>query len=661
MTSTNDESGLYVQVTGLPTDPTPEKSKIFEHFKACDVEDVSFVGHGIKKEEPSDEVILKLKNKDGVQKALAMNNSYFNEKFYIQVEKAEAKKYELINKSEVEDVTDGNFINKSKNSSEDKQNEQHCYAKLSGLVWSATEADLNDFLRGCDVSELFLTVNEKGKPTGEAFARFRSRADLLKALKLKGEKIGSRWVDIKEIQADLFLQERSNKRDHPKTTTILNQTEEQSKYAKLKGLVWSATEADVKKFLAGCEICEVFLTVDDKEKPSGEAFVMFKSLSDLEKGLKYQGEKLGARWVDIKEIGEKEFLRERGNMKMELENPASVMQVHQPDSSSKFYVKLSGLDWAINEIDIENFLKDCSVDRVIITKNEFGKSTGISYVELLSENGLKTALNLHKRKLGKRWVNIEKVSNETFESETGIFNGVEFKKTVKRKRYFKLSNLPWSASEADIRAHFKDCTFSGIVITYNEYQKPSGFAFASMDVDGDPLKFNQTKMEARSISVFEITEKNFLDETIEYSRRKSDEDIFSSTEVTLSNLPWELTDTEIKDFLKDCVILKISIIQNEFGKPSGSAKVQLSSTEDQAKALICNNSTLKGRKISVKKTKLEGNLKKEIEVEKSKSFKENTKAKQVESDEEETAAVKESDDIAMKKKKSIWSKFKSFF
>ena len=67
----------------------------------------------------------------------------------------------------------------------------------------------------------------------------------------------------------------------------------------LKGIPFTAVEADVKKFFHPLAYKTVRLTLDKKGRPSGKCFVDFKSESDLRKSLKYDKKYMGSRYVEV--------------------------------------------------------------------------------------------------------------------------------------------------------------------------------------------------------------------------------------------------------------------------------------------------------------------------------------------------------------------------
>eukprot|EP00092_Neocalanus_flemingeri_P010886 GFUD01011725.1.p1 GENE.GFUD01011725.1~~GFUD01011725.1.p1 ORF type:complete len:1379 (+),score=532.30 GFUD01011725.1:445-4137(+) len=71
--------------------------------------------------------------------------------------------------------------------------------------------------------------------------------------------------------------------------------------------------------------------------------------------------------------------------------------------------------------------------------------------------------------------------------------------------------------------------------------------------------------------------------------------------VEIKGLPWKATEEDIRQFLKDCKILKILMIRNKYNNPSGNAMVWLSGQDDLDRALHSEKKLFGKRHICVKK------------------------------------------------------------
>eukprot|EP00092_Neocalanus_flemingeri_P050707 GFUD01058716.1.p1 GENE.GFUD01058716.1~~GFUD01058716.1.p1 ORF type:complete len:153 (+),score=49.40 GFUD01058716.1:33-461(+) len=85
---------------------------------------------------------------------------------------------------------------------------------------------------------------------------------------------------------------------------------EENTFILLRGLVWSATEEDIKTFLHDCNVKEVVLTTNDRGRPTGNAFVHLDTEADVEKAMAHNREYLRERFVLVEEIYEAQYIRE---------------------------------------------------------------------------------------------------------------------------------------------------------------------------------------------------------------------------------------------------------------------------------------------------------------------------------------------------------------
>eukprot|EP00092_Neocalanus_flemingeri_P077230 GFUD01095868.1.p1 GENE.GFUD01095868.1~~GFUD01095868.1.p1 ORF type:complete len:518 (+),score=142.16 GFUD01095868.1:81-1634(+) len=124
---------------------------------------------------------------------------------------------------------------------------------------------------------------------------------------------------------------------------------EENGFLKLDGLVWSATETDIKAFLHDCKIKEVVITTNEGGKPSGNAFVRLYNKADSKKAKAHTKEYLGERFVIVEEIEKTQFMKE-----------AETYNNLNQD-------KLSSVPWSSSEVDIQaisNKLKKREVKNV---------------------------------------------------------------------------------------------------------------------------------------------------------------------------------------------------------------------------------------------------------------------------------------------------------
>merc|ERR1711892_1382598 len=427
---------------------------------------------------PTGDAVVKLKNQAELQKALSCNKKYDKNERYIVVEETESQTYE-----------------KSKT-----EHPRNAFVKLGSLVWSASEKDIKDFLTGCNVVEVVIARDERGRPSGNGFVRLESKADIEKALACNKKYLGKRWVAVEEIGEDDFM---TGKGGEQKSSSIENEEkypmnikESKAYFIKLGSLTWKATEDDIKTFLDGCKVKDVIITTNERGKPSGNAFVKLEGKADVERAKTYNKKYLGERWVTVDEITEHEYSKET-------------------QSDKNGFAKLGSLSWSATEEDIETFLDGCKIIEVIITKNERGKPSGNAFVWFEGKEDVEKSKSYNKKYLRERWVTVDEITVDEFTRET---KSTEFMKETKSDKncFIKLGSLSWSTTEDDIKTFLDGCKIKEVIIETNERGKPSGNAFVRLEGKADAEKartFNKKYLGKRWVTVDDITEDLFMEET----------------------------------------------------------------------------------------------------------------------------------------------------
>ena len=70
---------------------------------------------------------------------------------------------------------------------------------LSGMVWSANDGDINEFLHDCSIQKINFVSTDEGKPSGNAVVKLSSKDDVAKAVRHDRHFIRERWVKVEEI------------------------------------------------------------------------------------------------------------------------------------------------------------------------------------------------------------------------------------------------------------------------------------------------------------------------------------------------------------------------------------------------------------------------------------------------------------------------------
>eukprot|EP00092_Neocalanus_flemingeri_P014180 GFUD01015299.1.p1 GENE.GFUD01015299.1~~GFUD01015299.1.p1 ORF type:complete len:615 (+),score=191.67 GFUD01015299.1:130-1974(+) len=361
------------------------------------------------------------------------------------------------------------------------------------------------------------------------------------------------------------------------------------RYIKLKGFPDTADENDITEFLADCNIVENIVIFEN-----GHAYVKLVGQEDQSKALKFD-KSYFRRWF-IRIDKSDGSIYNKLNRKVIEVTEEEMMETLQEPPKSTTYIKLSGLPWKTSEKEISKFLVDCNiVGNVMIIKNEHGKPSGDAVVKLMEKSDLEKAHKCHKKYIHERFIEIEEIESDTFNKLT---EGEKTQETA----FSKLSGLVWTATEEDIKNFLHDCKIREVVITTNERGKPSGNAFvhfASKDDTEKAKAHNRENLRERFVIVEEIEEQEFIKETENDRKSNQPSKNYSSSHVKLTSLPRKYSELDIRNFLKNCAIRKVII--NSSGNSSGEAIVEVESSDDQARALICHNSSMGGRMVAVDK------------------------------------------------------------
>ena len=214
-----------------------------------------------------------------------------------------------------------------------------------------------------------------------------------------------REVRVRETDEAMFL--RHKKRDVSAGHSL---------FVRLKGLVWTATEDDVRNFLSDCNIVSTELVME-QGRFSGEALVRLASVEDTVRALKHDRQYLGRRFVVIQEILEEQFR----SMSI-VDNIVETRDV----TETKVVAKRQKLQFADNIVKISNVPDNTTAedilvhmkkleaepDRIYIRRNENDKIRDV-FAEASNDNFIFQALSCQNSFLNGRKINVDRAEMNT--------------------------------------------------------------------------------------------------------------------------------------------------------------------------------------------------------------------------------------------------------
>ncbi|KAI6209921.1 Heterogeneous nuclear ribonucleoprotein H3 [Aphelenchoides besseyi] len=175
-------------------------------------------------------------------------------------------------------------------------------------------------------------------------------------------------------------------------------------FVRIRGLPYSATPDDIKKFFDKINVTDVYVMHNSEGKPNGEAYVQLASAEDLEKALDKHQNSIGKRYIEVFSLGEVEINQAIRRMQM------------RSQMSEQGTVRVRGLPFSCRKDDLIGFFKGLDVGEVVFGKeSEWGRPTGEAYVRFNSKADADQALQLNNQYLGTRYLEIFHVDGDAYE------------------------------------------------------------------------------------------------------------------------------------------------------------------------------------------------------------------------------------------------------
>ncbi|ESO02645.1 hypothetical protein HELRODRAFT_185008 [Helobdella robusta] len=167
---------------------------------------------------------------------------------------------------------------------------------LCGLPYSATPADITDFLSGCEVlggsKGIHIAIGVNGRPNGIAFVELSAYSDVVCAKEKHKQNMGTRYIEVRRVSEQEMkrLLDKWKPRRDPVNAVVC-----------IKGLPYNCTNDDIKEFFDGLEIETngIMIVLDERGRVCGDGFVHFTSLKSVDLALRKHKEKIRHRYIEV--------------------------------------------------------------------------------------------------------------------------------------------------------------------------------------------------------------------------------------------------------------------------------------------------------------------------------------------------------------------------
>uniref|UniRef100_W6NX28 RNA recognition motif domain containing protein n=1 Tax=Haemonchus contortus TaxID=6289 RepID=W6NX28_HAECO len=297
------------------------------------------------------------------------------------------------------------------------------------------------------------------------------------------------------------------------------------------------------------------------------------------------------------------------------------------------YVRLRGLPYSAKESDIRDFFEGIEVTTITMSSSHNGRPSGECYCELPSNKDALKALDLHRKEMEGRYIEVFTVSSDELTNlkRVGIVSD--------DGKVIRCRGLPFSATTQDVKDFFKGLTCEEVVFGRTG-GRPSGEAFvrlASREEAVKALDFNKQHMGSRYVEVFRTTvddmernrprnydggyirplfdSRDYISRSPRgmrgmrsapydiprggYGRYDDYDDFVPPTKVFMRGLPFDADAFMIEQFFAPLRCIEISLGFNEDRRPSGDAVVEFGTTAEAHEAFSRNKAMMGKRYVEL--------------------------------------------------------------
>ena len=174
-----------------------------------------------------------------------------------------------------------------------------------------------------------------------------------------------------------------------------------------RGLPWSATEAEIKKFFgdAADAIRSVAFTYNREGRPSGEVYVEFNSKTAFNKALGRDHANMGHRYIEV-------FASEKSEMEEVVGSRGEDTGSFKDDSDP--VVRLRGLPYGCTKEEISNFFTGLEItpNGIVMPCDQSGRPSGEAFVQFMNKDTAEQAIKRHMNNIGSRYIEVFRSSRD---------------------------------------------------------------------------------------------------------------------------------------------------------------------------------------------------------------------------------------------------------
>jgi len=297
---------------------------------------------------------------------------------------------------------------------------------------------------------------------------------------------------------------------------------------------------------------------------------------------------------------------------------------------SSFIVKVRGLPYSATAHDVSLFFSGCDIkggksEGVHFCFNpQSGKPTGECFVEFISAPDMRKALLQHHRYLGRRYLEVERCSEEVME-QTLKTHGEAVRNSFPIVR---LRGLPFRTTDTEIEKLFSGLSINKLVIVKDPRGQAAGDGYVQFDKEADmkdALNRHMEKIGHRYIEVFQAYNITNLEDMPKsrplkplknyYGHQDQGYTVYENDwssppphhrmpprpyhSLRMRGLPFEATEQDIAEFFEPVMPVHIQIIYTRQGRPSGEAEVSFANYNDLSTALLKDKEYLGNRYVEL--------------------------------------------------------------